>query len=415
MGTTASVQAENLEYADGCIEKGVAAREKRNLKAALRFFEEALRIRELVYGPSADVNYSEPYISVLIMIGEVHLWQANVERALYYLLRASELLDPKLDLPSIKRTTAVTQFVNVTAGLVLVLNKIALDSDWQQNHDAATLRAALNGTHPLDMAEAQLQRAIEVVYRIEGTRSSTLIPLFHMLARVYMSRRRVMNALRVMQRCLGLTLHVAQTKQIFSFLSYTRNVLDAIKKHAVLDSAALIIQQWFRERKSLNFQSEAKLGGGGSTAASSPTSARGAVGADGIERVPSSARRSNAGDDAAGVFTVPDILQVGHSAGDGGGNPCVSSSSPEGSEMRDNPLPGEIDEPMPDGAVAPLSGRDSQHAYSTLNHVTRRMTNTVWEVAPSDTEVIASEGHTTADALSPQHSLRKSARNPSSS
>jgi len=371
MGSSTSVHNQNLEYADECVEKGVAAREKRNLKAALRFFEEALRIREMVYGPSADVNYSEPYISVLILVGEIHLWQSNVERALYFLLRASELLDPKLDLPSIRRTTAVTQFVNVTAGLVLVLNKIALDSDWQQHHDAATLRAALGGTHPLDMAEAQLQRAIEVVYRIEGTRSATLIPLFHMLARVLMARRRVMNALRVMQRCLGLTLHVAQTKQIFSFLSYTRNVLDAIKKHATRDSAAIVIQQWFRERRALAFHAEAKPDDHTPIATAVPSSSA-AVGG-------------------------PDILQVGDRGGD---TPLNNSHS----GARDV-LPGEIDEPMPDGGVAPLSARESQHAYSTLNHVQKNMASAmkVWEVAPDDAEVLANE-HSTAALASAPHS-----------
>lgn len=247
MGSSASTYVNSIEYAEACVDKGVAARERREYRGALKWFEEALRVRAgMMAANSAEAVYHEPYVAVQVQIGEVHLWNGDTDKALFVLLQAYNMLNPMMDQSYIKKTTAVSQFVNVTAGLVLVYTKV--------HAEGSALLSHLLGYHPLDLAETQLDRAVHVVHRLEGPRSTTLISLFHMLARVLMARKKHVAALRIMQRCLGLTLHVAQTKHIFSFLSYTRNILDVIKRFAQREQAAAMIQQWYRERRQLAFR-----------------------------------------------------------------------------------------------------------------------------------------------------------------
>jgi hypothetical protein len=423
MGASTSSVSEQLDYAEECVGQGIASRERRQYRSAQRWFEEALRIREPLLAPSTDANYSEAYVSVLVLLGEIHFWQESFEMSLFYFLKAADLLDAKLDLPSIRRTTAVTQLVNLTAGLVLVYSRLATDEDLFSRAEGTRLRDAMGGTHPLDLAELQLQRAIEVVTKIEGARSSTLIPLFHMFARVLMARRKAISAQRVMQRCLGLTLHVAQTKQVFSFLSYTRNVLDAIKKHAARDGAAITIQQWWRDQRAirLGFTGHDSYRGSSRAASRSPTRRNmlPAVPAlpqlPPIRRVPhgslriapttgrsarsdgtfASARSADTNSppalphspqesgsfhrEAADFADIPDIL--GMQLGPASPTPETQSAS-----MPRDPLPGEVDDSGPGYSSGFRGAGKGVSLYSSMNHINRNMATAMklWEIPPED-------------------------------
>jgi hypothetical protein len=420
MGTSLSLQTKELDYAEECVSKGIVARDRHNFKSAQRWFEEALRIREPILAPSARANYNEAYISILVLLGEIHFWRQDLERSLFYLVKASDLLDPKMDMPSIRRTTAVTQFVNLTAGLVLVYNRLATDEQVYASQEGVELRRILGAAHPLDMAEGQLNRAIEVVTKIEGSRSSTLISLLHMLARVQMARGKAIAALRVMQRCLGLTLHVAQTKQIFSFLSYTRNVLDAIKKHALKDAAAITIQQWWRERKLICFRATTSTPAtvqravrvesspamrrtftGGIVRTSSgplnftvssakaynrddemlaPRTAR-TEGSESPPALPHDTQRSGSfHQEGHNDFGLPDILGMRPD------NETPTPTTVTNSVQREQ-LPGEIDDVHEQGSGY-YSAREHTAVYSSLSHVQRSITASMklWEIPPDDEE-----------------------------
>jgi hypothetical protein len=246
MGSAASSDS---GLADSCVVKGLRARDTGNLLAALAWLEEALRVRAAVVGDAPSASFDPKFTANLIYLGEIHYWLRRFDRAIVYFMRAKELLDPALDLIGSLHTATLPLYVNLTAGLTLALTKVEATRNYAG-------QALLEGESPIAIAQMQVEMAVARVVEIEGPRAPALVSLYHMCARVYLIQNKRLAALRVMQRCLGLTLHVASTRRIVGFLSYTRNVLDGIKTLTNQERAVVRLQQWFRDKRAARLREQ---------------------------------------------------------------------------------------------------------------------------------------------------------------
>lgn len=297
MGAGSSVSQDNrdADYATRCVNVGIQLRDVRQYESALKWLLEAYRVRERLFfgirgqaGPgtasegrylawSAEaINYNEAYVSVMVQVAEVYFWNQQYEQALAYFFKARRVLQPFLSRQEAKRSTVAVQLVNMTAGIVLLCLALATsppaaDADDDDRRTAAApspkgdgfatscdvpqitqCLLLLSPLSPAQAADQQLQQATSQVIAIEGSRSHLLLSLYHMHARVLMMRGLHVPALRVMQRCLGLAIHFAQSKRIYHFLSYTRNVVDVIKRISFQERlrarAMAAIQDWILAR-----------------------------------------------------------------------------------------------------------------------------------------------------------------------
>ena len=279
MGSCASIGVESeeglLDTADECAIKGHSAKAAGDIGAAIDWYLEALRLRaevkrrKSISGLSSSYihAYNEPLVRGLLDVAQTYFSIGREEEAYIYFLHAHRSIDQTLT-NSMKLTNALENYVVATVGLSLIYVSTFIRSGYfdslklevgsgamgllsRKVNDRRTCSTAdthLLGYNTLFLAENVVKRATEVVARSDGHRSSFLVPLMHILARVFVIQNRFREALRAMQWCLGLVMNNEKASDAAAVIAFTKNVIIALKRELRRWDAAHVLQRWWRRQ-----------------------------------------------------------------------------------------------------------------------------------------------------------------------
>ena len=117
--------------------------------------------------------------------------------------------------------------------------------------DVGALLATSSTREPLVVADEVLVRALHMVEVCEGSKSHHVIALLHLRCRISLMETQHIRALRLMQRCLGLTKLLLHDRTVGGQQLYnrTRFILEFIKKMVRVEEMVCNFQRRWRQKR----------------------------------------------------------------------------------------------------------------------------------------------------------------------